>query len=112
MSEYQGWTNYATWCVQLWLNNEEPSYRRWTTQAKEVWGDAKRDEYLTRSEVARRQLAERLQGEIEDGSPLDGGSLYSDLLTSAIGDVNWLEIADAWLDPLEGYAAATGTKKC
>lgn len=24
---YEGWTNYATWNVVLWLSNEEPMYR-------------------------------------------------------------------------------------
>ena len=104
--EYQGWTNYETWCVQLWLNNEEAPYRHWTEQAQEVWADTELDEYLTRSEAARRQLAERLQGAIEEGDPLDGASVYHDLLTSAIGDVNWSEIANAWLEPLDGYEAA------
>ena len=101
--QYQGWANYETWVVQLWLNNEELSYRHWTEQAQEAWDNSEPDEYLTRSEVARRQLAERIQGEIEEGDPIEGASLYHDLLTSAIGSVSWVEIANAWLEPVEGY---------
>ena len=26
-AEYQGWTNYATWNVALWVSNSEPMYR-------------------------------------------------------------------------------------
>jgi len=26
-AEYQGWKNYASWNVALWLENEEPNYR-------------------------------------------------------------------------------------
>lgn len=24
---YEGWKNYATWNVALWINNDEPTYR-------------------------------------------------------------------------------------
>ena len=24
---YQGWTNYETWNIALWVGNEEPTYR-------------------------------------------------------------------------------------
>ena len=105
--QYQGWTNYETWAVQLWLNNEEPSYRHWTDQAAEVWKNTEAEGYLTRSESARRQLADMLKDDIESGDPLDGASVYHDLLTSAIGGVNWSEIANAWLEPLDGYEEMT-----
>lgn len=26
--KYNGWTNYDTWLVVLWLNNDESNYRR------------------------------------------------------------------------------------
>lgn len=28
MATYEGWKNYETWNVSLWLNNEEPMYRK------------------------------------------------------------------------------------
>ncbi len=27
MAEYNGWTNYGPWNVNLWVDNEEPIYR-------------------------------------------------------------------------------------
>jgi hypothetical protein len=33
---YNGWTNYETFCVHLWLSNEEPSWRHWQAVAREA----------------------------------------------------------------------------
>jgi hypothetical protein len=38
---YNGWTNYETWCVSLWIDNEEPSYRHWQAVAQECYDDAR-----------------------------------------------------------------------
>jgi len=32
--KYNGWTNYETWAVKLWMDNEEPSYRYWRERAE------------------------------------------------------------------------------
>jgi hypothetical protein len=38
MAEYQGWTNWETWNVALWLGNDEGLYRRATREAKLAGG--------------------------------------------------------------------------
>lgn len=30
---YNGWTNYETWCVSLWLDNDSGSYDHWRERA-------------------------------------------------------------------------------
>jgi hypothetical protein len=85
---YKGWTNYETWAVSLWLDNEEPSYRHWTGRAR--WWKGRED--------AASRLAEELKEELQDGNRLGEPSVYGDLLSAALSGVNWQEIAEGYLD--------------
>lgn len=104
-TKYNGWNNYETWCVALWLRNDEGSYRYWQDVTQECWDDAEADKTSTRKENAAIALADRLKDEIEEGSPLaDEASLYSDFLRSAISEIDWHEIAENWLEEFEDDA--------
>lgn len=79
---YNGWANKPTWSVGLWLNNSQGDYRHWSERA----------EHLTTEE-----LAEEIQQAVEEGSPTaDGASLYSDLMTGSLGQVDWKEVAESF----------------
>lgn len=107
-TKYNGWTNYETWCVNLWIGNEEPSYLHWREVATEIW-DA-RDEhpdYWTESEYARFTLADALQEWAEESAPDLGASMWTDLLTAALSEVRWSEIANSMLAETDGYEAPT-----
>jgi len=76
MAEYQGWTNWETWNVALWLGNDEGLYRRATREAKLAGGlDADSAE-----EVVTDLLPE--------GTPDFGGD------ASKYKEVDWQAIAD------------------
>jgi hypothetical protein len=79
---YQGWTNYETWAVNLWLSNEEPLYRDLVDMARDA-DDAD-------------ELAQSIRSYVDNMAPDLGASLWSDLLTSALGEVDWDEIAKSW----------------
>lgn len=89
---YNGWKNYPTWAVHLWLTNDESSYDDCLRTA----GDA-----IRHSETPRVYLADTLKESTEENMPgpheLDGGSMYRDLLGYALDCVDWFEIADAFL---------------
>ena len=83
---YNGWSNYETWAVALWLDNERGSYEYWREQAAEHRRAASTRRQAiegtwTAEEAAKFTLADQLKGEITDGSPLTEPTLYSDLLT-------------------------------
>ena len=97
---YNGWTNYETWAAKLWMDNEEGSYRHWDSEAQDAWDDAEADGTFTRDEVASRELAEKLKEEHESAMP-DVQGLFSDLLTAALSEVNWHEIAASLIEDVD-----------
>ena len=74
---YQGWTNYPTWAVALWINNNQALQARAHELARGLEG---------------RELADALLDLIGDVLP-DMGGLEGDLLTWAVGQSNWRELA-------------------
>ena len=83
---YNGWSNYETWAVNLWLSNDEGSYTYWKERAEEV-----KDVY---------ELSRELKSEIEQYNPLEEVSVYSDLLSAAISEIDFYEIAEAMLEDI------------
>lgn len=89
--KYNGWANYETWAVKLWLDNEASSHFYWTETARDWHG----------LDGAASGFARRLQEEVADAMPLREASLYSDLLRAALGEVDWFEIAESYLEEVE-----------
>lgn len=111
---YNGWTNYETWAVKLWMDNDESSYRYWQEAAQDAWAEARTrypNQFMGRAENARMLLADRLKADYDSQSehPVFAaaeGSAYADLLNAALSEVNWREIADALLDDVDKDAEA------
>jgi len=85
---YNGWSNYETWNVALWLSNEQGAYnlqREWAADAVETHDGDK--------DAAIDEVAQCVRDFIEEGVPNLGASTYSDLLGAALSEVNWYEIA-------------------
>lgn len=102
---YNGWTNYETWCVNLWLTNDQGSYTYWNDAAQEEWeSPSKTSQHWTRSEAARFSLADRLKNELEESQPDLGASVWADMLGAAFAEVDWDEIADHFLEECEDEA--------
>jgi hypothetical protein len=98
MSGYNGWANYETWAVKLWIDNDEGSQEYWLDAARDARSTVNRSQVLTDAENARYTLADRLKDEFEDANPVQGSSLWADLMNAALGSVDWSEIAQSLLD--------------
>ena len=90
--EYNGWKNYETWVVNLWLTNDEVSYNYLFDLAKET-----PDKFYL-SKILKRDTEERFF-DIQDDGQLPG--MFVDLLNSALSMVDWVEIAENALTMVE-----------
>lgn len=95
-NEYNGYTNYETWAVNLWLQNDQGLYNT----IKEFVNDAKENseasEYLTKEQETVYALENTIKEFIEESAPEVEG-VWADLLNAALSEVNWKEIAENWL---------------
>jgi HD superfamily phosphohydrolase YqeK len=99
--EYNGWTNYETWVVNLWIDNEEGTHDYWLEVAEDIYNDeAEEQKHFTKIEDAACILAERLKNDYEENLPEMAG-VYGDLIGAALSEVNWREIAEHLLENVE-----------
>ena len=84
---YNGWSNYETWNVALWLDNDEASYN----DVREVVRQASEDN----SPVSL--VADALKDYVESFAPDLGATMFSDLLNAALSKVDWYEMAENYL---------------
>jgi len=85
---YNGWKNYETWCVALWLSNEPGTY--YTIQDYV--------EFYKNEKHLEAKLARFIQSYVEDAMPEIAPSMYLDLLGYALEQVDYFEIADSYLE--------------
>jgi hypothetical protein len=99
-TRYNGWTNYETWNVKLWMDNDQGSYHGGQDAAQTAWDEAEAERSFTREERATLDLADSLKESYEDAMAdiLEGAhqsaSVWADLLGAALSEVNWYEIAE------------------
>ena len=110
--KYNGWTNHATWAVNLHITNEEGSDSYWREEAEAHSRQSmacREDSSFTWQERARFSLADALKEEITDGiyECLDEADkicngFYMSLIRDLLSDeINWDEIAKSWVSGFE-----------
>jgi hypothetical protein len=99
--EYNGWFNYETWLVKLWIDNEQGSCEYWDETAQEVYNEASAERSFSRDERATLDLADRLKSEFDEATPELGATMWADLINAAMSEVNWYEIAEHYIADVE-----------
>lgn len=95
---YNGWTNYETWNVALWLDNEQGSYSECQSQAEEFIRDNFDASDPTDTSAAKGDMSTWLKDMVNEQAPDLGASCFADLLGAALGEVDWYEIASHYID--------------
>ena len=94
-TKYNGWTNYETWLVNLWLDNDGTS---------EMLRELAADTYETKDEFDSYQFGKTIREYVEsmyaDAGQLPESGLIADLINAAFSAVNWDEIASHYEDDL------------
>lgn len=94
---YNGYKNYETWCVSLWLDNDEGNYNDVRQIARDCYMEyADPEAQFPLMEVEYRieqEIQEYVEQLPEAEQVLEQASFVSDLLRSALSEVDWREIA-------------------
>ncbi|GAC1390936.1 MAG: hypothetical protein NVSMB46_01810 [Candidatus Saccharimonadales bacterium] len=79
---YNGWTNRETWLVSLWLNDVPAG----VSVLQDAY--ARHESNFARADWLQEQINDEMYN-------LDlGASLWSDLLSTSLAKVNWLEVIE------------------
>lgn len=92
-NQYQGYSNYPTWAVSLWLNNDANNYSHWVDRAQDLANESGKEDAVS-------DLASELENEVTEFAPEVEG-MYSDIFTWAMDQVDWQEIAESMLEDIE-----------
>ncbi len=104
MEKYNGWTNYETWLVNLWLTNDEGSDQYMHELAQDCIDYNKSNNNFTREETATLDMAKRIQQYIEEMAKQwmpDQASMFTDFINAGLSSVNWYEIAAHFIEDCE-----------
>jgi len=82
---YNGWVNYETWCVHLWLTSDQYAYHDF----RDLIGPGDIEEVIRTAQYDLQEHGEKSYV----GTVLRG--MFADLLTSSLQSVDWYAVYDA-----------------
>lgn len=106
-TKYNGWKNYPTWNVKLWLENSPETQafviRLYKNAQKSVIPTLEEKEYFSRQEWTRFEFRDALENALytQAHQELSEASMFTDLLRWSLGEVDWNQISKAYQEEFE-----------
>ena len=102
-TKYNGWSNYETWNVKLWMDNEQGSCELWQERAESCYDDNDEDDApAVRLSEASEALANELESMHDDYlAELNLQGCFADIMGAAMARIDWREIADSLLTEID-----------
>tara|TARA_R100001530_G_scaffold134971_2_gene110996 strand:+ start:3052 stop:3411 length:360 start_codon:yes stop_codon:yes gene_type:complete len=96
--KYNGWTNYATWNIKLWMDNDCFAYELWYDEALKALDKipAGKDRLHEATLLLMEVMQTHFENELPDHECCTGW--IADFLQHTLGEVNWYEIAECVID--------------
>ena len=94
---YSGWTNYETWNVNLWIDNDQGDQEYWRERAADCISNTDCDRDAI---AALSNELEFVFDELYDEQKPTSGPL-ADILRAALSEVNWHEIAKQHIEAVK-----------
>jgi hypothetical protein len=109
MIKVEGYANAETHAVILDINNDERRQNEYIALARRAWQDATKGRPLVEQDlvmcrqIAQLALANTISGRLDDQRPRNTNrtDVYSTLMSTALGRVEWMEVADDLLIKME-----------
>ncbi|MFI4977583.1 MAG: hypothetical protein ACHQC8_02730 [Solirubrobacterales bacterium] len=87
----EGWSNYPTWAVNLWLANDRKLYEEALKRVRGV------DSIEDVPEMLKAWVTDQMPDLSRWNGP-SGPACAESLLSYALGEVDWYELAQEWLN--------------
>lgn len=86
--KYNGYNNYETWLVALWIDNDQ-CYQEMVQELAEQYSDDEND-----MASALKEFVEEMP---DVSKALENSGMVADLVNSTLSDVDWYELAEMYI---------------
>ena len=104
---YNGWTNYETWNVNLWLDNDGSDFEEMAQECMQEAIDSDESDIRASATHALSKRIEEYVDEMQEAQGIQTSGMFADLLSAALRAVDYYSIAGHHIDGITLYSAGS-----